>query len=219
MKRLGLTIVILLVAISGCAITESGTERVPRQRALNKMVAQKKREFGKEGWRLLDTCQNIEVVLSSFYASLSDDKTELVGKFSMCVSWKLGKQGALNSSHNNYILEAERYFTNLLGCTSGCPPEFFEALDKMKDSYLEFLNKELKDCIEPRFWVLRPTGSRTKEGKERYEFKVYCLLDENKASEIRHRAMEKALQNSEMMQPFTERFYRIAEARVMLDDL
>lgn len=203
MKKLS---VILMFVLSMTMIMPSCSTTSQLEKARKRQVAQKMKEFKREGWKIYGTTRSLEVALLEFYEALqSEDVNEYMGEASAFVSKSVGSQTALNSAAIKYSQTASsvlrgRVIREMFGDADEIPAEF----DKFYSAYENRVEKEIKGELKPSFSVIRSKGKNEK-GQEIFEMQTYCLVNESAASKARLRALEDAMKESEAAQKYAKK--------------
>lgn len=194
-KHLFLSILLLFIgSIVLCAQSRQ------LKRASDKMYKVKMKEYNREGWKLASSSKTLEVALREHYENLKDQQNrELVGEVSQCKSLNVCKQAA----HNNALIA----YANLAGSTlkgrivadlnvdqSSEEGEF----DKMYAAYERLVQQEVKGMLTESYAIVKEKGGNK-------QYKVFFLINEDKASAARMRALERAAQESEAAQKYANK--------------
>lgn len=202
MKKLS---VILVLVLSAIMIMPSCSTMSQLDKARDRQVKEKMRDFKKGGWTIYGTPRSLEVALLEYYEALKNpDVTEEMGEATAFVSKSVGTQMALNSAMIKYAQKASsnlrgRVIRDLFGNADDIPEEF----DKFYAAYENRVEKEIKGELVPSFSVIRSKG-KGDNGKEVFEMQTYCLVNESAASKARLRALEDALKESAAAQKYAK---------------
>ena len=194
MKKLLFLIVAMTIACSG---TEVNAINKKLDKAYDKMYKTKVKEFNRDGWKISGSAKTLEVALLEHYEKLKDTaNTELVGECSQGLSINACRQTAYNNALITYA--------NLAGSTlkgrvvsdinidqSDMEGEF----DKMYAAYERLVQTEIKGVLTESFSVVKETGKRK-------QYRVYFIVNEEKASQARIRAMQRALEETQAAQKY-----------------
>lgn len=167
------------------------------EKASNKMYKGKMKEYNREGWKLAGSSKTLEVALLEHYEKLKDPKNEeLVGEVSQCKSLNVCKQAAYNNALITYANLAGstlkgRVVSDLNVDQSSEDGEF----DKMYAAYERLVQQEVKGILTESYAIVKEKGG-TKQ------YKVFFLVNEEKASVARLRALERAAQESAAAQKY-----------------
>ena len=167
------------------------------ERATNKMYKEKVKEYKREGWKLAGSSKTLEVALLEHYEKLKDpNNTELVGEVSQAKSLNVAKQAAYNTALITYANLAGstlrgRVTSDLQVDQSAEDGEF----DKMYAAYERLVQQEIKGVLTESYAIV-------KENKGNKQYKVFFLVNEEKASSARMRALERAAEESEAAQKY-----------------
>lgn len=167
------------------------------EKASNKMYKGKMKEYNREGWKLAGSSKTLEVALLEHYEKLKDPKNEeLVGEVSQCKSLNVCKQAAYNNALITYANLAGstlkgRVVSDLNVDQSSEDGEF----DKMYAAYERLVQQEVKGILTESYAIVKEKGG-TKQ------YKVFFLVNEEKASVARLRALERTAQESAAAQKY-----------------
>lgn len=167
------------------------------EKASNKMYKGKIKEYNREGWKLAGSSKILEVALLEHYEKLKDPKNEeLVGEVSQCKSLNVCKQAAYNNALITYANLAGstlkgRVVSDLNVDQSSEDGEF----DKMYAAYERLVQQEVKGILTESYAIVKEKGGMK-------QYKVFFLVNEEKASVARLRALERAAQESAAAQKY-----------------
>lgn len=170
------------------------------ERETSKMYKAKIKEYKKTGWKLAGSSKTLEVALLEHYEKLKDPQNvELSGEVSQCKSLNVCKQMAYNNALITYANLAGstlkgRVVSDLNVDTSDEDAEF----DKMYAAYERLVQQEVKGVLTESYAIYKERGG-TKQ------FKVFFLVNEEKASLARMRALERAAKETEMAQKYANK--------------
>ena len=170
------------------------------ERETSKMYKAKIKEYKKTGWKLAGSSKTLEVALLEHYEKLKDPQNvELSGEVSQCKSLNVCKQMAYNNALITYANLAGstlkgRVVSDLNVDTSDEDAEF----DKMYAAYERLVQQEVKGVLTESYAIYKERGG-TKQ------FKVFFLVNEEKASAARMRALERAAKETEMAQKYANK--------------
>ena len=169
------------------------------ERATNKMYKEKVKEYKREGWKLAGSSKTLEVALLEHYEKLKDpNNTELVGEVSQAKSLNVAKQAAYNNALITYANLAGstlrgRVTSDLQVDQSAEDGEF----DKMYAAYERLVQQEIKGVLTESYDIVKEKGGNK-------QYKVFFLVNEEKASSARMRALERAAEESETAQKYAK---------------
>lgn len=170
------------------------------QRETSKMYKAKIKEYKKEGWKLAGSSKTLEVALLEHYEKMKDPQNvELVGEVSQCKSLNVCKQAAYNNALITYANLAGstlkgRVVSDLNVDQSDEEGEF----DKMYAAYERLVQQEVKGVLTESYAIVKERG-----GSKQY--KVFFLVNEEKASLARMRALERAAKETEVAQKYANK--------------
>lgn len=190
---------IFLIAISLLLCGNMGLMAQNRllERETSKMYKAKIKEYKKTGWKLAGSSKTLEVALLEHYEKMKDPQNvELVGEVSQCKSLNVCKQAAYNNALITYANLAGstlkgRVVSDLNVDQSDEEGEF----DKMYAAYERLVQQEVKGVLTESYAIVKERGSSK-------QYKVFFLVNEEKASVARMRALERAAKETEMAQKY-----------------
>lgn len=196
MKTICLAVITtIIVGLSyGCS-TMSSTQKMR-----NKACKEQIKAFKKEGWKISGSSKNLELALFDHYESLNNKANqELIADVSQCKSLNICKQVAFNNAVIDYANKAlstikGRVMSDVNSEQSEVKAEF----DKMYAAYERLVQGEIRGVISESF-------SMEKDNGKVKQYRVFYLVNEEKAAEARRRAMEHAMKESEMSQQFSNK--------------
>ena len=147
------------------------------------------KEYKKEGWKLSGSSRTLEVALLEHYIKLAENKQnrEISGEVSQCQSINICKNFALINAQNRYAALASG---NIKGRTEALlradanMPEV--EMDKFISAYENLVKAEVSGVLTESYSIVKDNG-KTKE------YKTFFILNEEKASIARKRALERSL--------------------------
>jgi hypothetical protein len=149
--------------------------------------------YNKEGWKLSGSSRSLEVALLEHYQKTADPKNvEFVGEVSQCKSINVCKQFALTNAQNRYVLLASGHvkgrIESLLRADANMPEI---EIDKFIAAYENQVKAEVGGALTESYSIVKDNGD-TKE------YKTFFILNEEKASQIRARALERSLKETKI---------------------
>ena len=191
-------IIAMCITLSYTLIAQA--QGIQLNRETQKMYKTKIKEYKKEGWKITGTSKTIQVALMSHYQQLNDpNNRELVGEVSQCQSLNVCKQAAYNNALVMYANLAGstlrgRVVADLNVDQSRPDAEF----DKMYAAYERLVEQEIKGVLTESFAIERM-------GKNGRAYKVFFIVNEEKAMSARLRALERAFKESEAAQKYANK--------------
>jgi hypothetical protein len=177
-------------------LNKKQTKQLEKERA--KMKDKKLKEYKTEGWKLGASSRTIEVALLEHYAKLAEDENnqELVGEVSQCKSINVCKQFATTNALNQYASLASGNIKgrveSMLRADANMPQV---EMDKLIAAYEREVKAEVGGVLTESYSVVRDDPkSKTKEK----EYKVFFIVNEEKAGAARQRAMERSLKETQV---------------------
>ena len=190
MKKL--TLLFLLLAFLLPVQSEAKTTL---EKARDKAYKTKLKEYKKDKWAATGT-KPIELCLAEHYDrlnTLGEDGFEVEGISASSKSKNIGIQAAINNAIITYAQQAGsslkgRVVSDINANLSDSNTEF----DNFFAAYERLVEKEIKNEMQPSFTIMRNNGDGT------VEVRTYFIVEENSAQKARLRALEEAMQNSEI---------------------
>lgn len=189
----------LLMMMGVCLYTNADAQNRKLEKAYDKMYKTKVKEYRNEGWKISGSAKTLEVALLEHYDKLKDNaNTELVGECSQGLSINACRQAAYNNALITYA--------NLAGSTlkgrvvsdinidqSNMEGEF----DKMYAAYERLVQAEIKGVLTESFSIVKENGKKK-------QYRTYFIVNEDKASQARIRAMQRALEETQAAQKYAK---------------
>jgi ribosomal protein S17E len=196
---------LMLAACGGTKQTTNANlsiqERIQQQKAKEgeQMYTTKIAEYNRDGWKLSGSSKTLEMALLEHYEKLFDDQTEnkeLIGEVSQCQSINVCRQVATNNAITFYANLANssvrgRIASDINSDATQLAAEF----DKMYAAYERLVSAEIKGVLTESFAVV-------KEEKQGKQYKLFFIVNEEKAAAARIRALEQAAQETEVAQQY-----------------
>jgi len=201
MKRV-ISIVIAAVLL-GCfsfnAIAQSDKKF---NKEMEKVYKNKSKELKKQKWQISGSSLTLDAALMKHLRTVnSDDKNkEIVAEVSMCKSANVCKQNALNNALVEYANTARTFVSgktvsDMFNNSSAAVPEEF---DKFYGAYERRVAEEINGVLEFSFAIEKPNGA----GKM---YRAYYIVNEDKASQARIRAMQRAAKETNLAQEYANK--------------
>ncbi len=194
-------LVLSLLVAAPCVNAQSKAMK----KALKKEFKTKKKEYQKEKWSVFGTAHSLDVALLKHYELLKEEGAmEISGVASAFVSKNVGQQSAMNAACNNYARMAEsqirgRMVSDVFSNADKVPEEF----DKFYAAYESKVEQEIKGVMTPTYSVIRSKG-KNEQGQEVFEMQSFFVVNEDKASQARQRAIKNALDESVAAQKYAD---------------
>ena len=192
-------IIVLLMALCLMipAVDAAGNKQL--EKARNKEMKTKMKEFKKEGWKVFGTTHSLEVALLTHYDKLNtlgEDGYEVTGVATNFKSKNVGKQMASNSAATQYAANAGstlkgRVVSDMSANGSDEPEAEFE---HFYAAYERLVEKEIKNELQESFSIIKDYPDGT------HELQTFFIVNESAASKARQRALENALKESALAQ-------------------
>lgn len=178
------------------------TAKTPLQKAREKAHKEKLKEYKKEGWKPMGS-KTMDVLLLEHYNKLDqlgENGHEVEGISTRTKSLNTGKQMAINNAVVTYGQEAGSTLQGRVVAdmsangvdTDGEFENFFAAYERL-------VEKEIRGEMQPSYTIQKANGDGT------YEIRTYFIVEENAAQKARLRALEEAMQNSQVAADHAEK--------------
>ena len=180
-----------------CSGTEADAQNRKLEKAYDKMYKLKVKEFNREGWKISGSAKTLEVALLEHYEKLKDAaNTELVGECSQGLSINACRQAAYNNALITYAnLAGSTLKGRIVSDTNIDQSDMAGEFDKMYAAYERLVQTEIKGVLTESFSVVKENGKRK-------QYRVYFIVNEDKASQARIRAMQRALEETQAAQKY-----------------
>jgi len=158
-----------------------------------KAYKKKLKEYKKEGWKIAGSSRTMEVALLEHYSRLAQEgNSEVVGEVEQCRSINLCKQYAISNAQNAYAslacAKVQGKAGSLLRANQDNPSE---ELDKFSAAYSKHISADISGAMTESYAIV-------KENKTSKQYKLFFILNEDKARSSRKRAMEKSLEETKL---------------------
>lgn len=177
------------------------------KKTMEQVYKQKSKEFKKGKWAVTGTSLTLDAALMKHLRTLNaDNNDEIVYKVEMCKSANVCRANALNNALVEYAQKAGSYIRGRVtsdmfnDASANVPTEF----DKFYAAYERLVQAEVKGALDFSFAVERPNG----EGKT---YEAYYIVNEEKASRARLRAMQLAFEETQMAQKYAEQVSKFVQ--------
>ena len=197
MKKLILGILALVLILPAYADNKNKQLEKARKKELNTKL----KEYKNGGWEILGS-RTLEYSLANHYDKLNnlgENGHEVEGISTKSVSKNTGKQAAINNAVITYAQEAGstlqgRVISDINANMTDPTGEF----ENFFAAYERLVEKEIRGEMEPSYSIIHDNGDGT------YEIRTYFIVDENRASKARMRALEQAFQESEAAKKYAD---------------
>lgn len=170
------------------------------EKARNKEMKAKMKEYKKDGWKVFGTARTLEVALLTHYDKLNnlgEDGYEVTGVATGFKSKNLGKQMAANSAATDYAQRAGstlkgRVVSDMSG--NGTSNTAAEEFEHFYAAYERLVEKEIKNDLQESFTIIKENPSGVSE------MQTFYIVNEAAASKARQRALEDAIKESQLAQ-------------------
>ena len=200
--------IVTLFVLALCAVTFVSAQPKNTNKALWRTAKKFAKELSADGWKT-NSSKGLEVAVYEHYLALNDEQNkELIANVEGNVNVKTinaAKQWAHNNAIMSYAQTAAtfvkgRIASEVAGGLKGNP-----ALDNFYAAYENLVSKEISGELTPSISIYR----ETKKGN--IEYRIYFLVNEEKASESRIRAMKAALIESEVARMNAEQITKFVQ--------
>ena len=186
----------LLLSITN--ITCAQNKQLKKQ--YSKMYKVKIKEYKKEVWKLDSSSKTLEVALLEHYKKLKDSNyQEIVGITSNCRSINICRQAAYNNAIITYANFAVSTIKGRIISDANLDASDVEAnneFDKFYAAYERIVRMEIQNgVLESSYNIKRKNGDLN-------EYQVYFLVNEDKALQARKKAMQRALEETQLAQKY-----------------
>ncbi len=205
---------ILLAAIVVIMALPSCSSLSPMDKARQNMANTKLKELKKEGWKI-EGSKTLEVALLDHYQKLEDDDAvEVIGE-AITSSLNLGSRKALQSAQGKYAESASSYLKGSIEneLSSEIKDGDAKEMERFYASYQSQVAKEITGQIKESFTIFRNIGKNQK-GNDKYEVKVFCIVNEEAASMARQRALVNSARESDLASKYSSQFSNFAKEPV-----
>jgi len=198
MKHLIYFQLVTLLLISGSVSLAQSDKKY--NKTMDKVYKEKLKELKKQGFQVSGTSLTLEAALMKHLKPIisePDKNKEKIGEVTMCKSANVCKSNALNNVLLEYSNESGsfvrgRVVSDMFNNASASVPEEF---DKFYGAYERLVQAEIRGELEFSFAVEKPNG----DGKT---YQAYYILNEEKASKARLRAMQRAAEETKLAQQY-----------------
>jgi hypothetical protein len=170
-----------------------------KEKEAERMYEQKIAEYKQDGWKLSGSSKTIEVALLEHYEKLYDTQTEnkeLVGEVSQCQSINVCRQVATNNAMTHYASLAGSFVRGRIASDVDADATRLAAeFDKMYAAYERLVAAEVRGVLTESYAI-------EKADKQSRQYKLYFVVNEEKAAAARIRALERAAQETEAAQEY-----------------
>jgi ABC-type metal ion transport system substrate-binding protein len=173
--------------------------RKDKVKEINRMYKSKMAEYKQEGWKLSSSSKTMEVALLEHYEKLYDTQTEnkeLVGEVSQCQSINVCKQMATNNALTHYASLARSVVRGRIASDVNADATRLQAeFDKMYAAYERLVSAEIRGVLTESYAIV-------KEDKQARQYKLFFVVNEEKAAAARIRALQRAAEETAVAQEY-----------------
>jgi hypothetical protein len=187
-----------LFCISLCVQAQSDKKY---KKTMDKVYKQKTKELKKQKWQISGTSLTLDAAIMKHLRTLhsNDNSKELITTVSMCQSVNVCRATALNNALTEYAQGAGSYVrgrivSDMFNNSSAEVPEEF---DKFYAAYERLVSAEVKGELEFSLALEKSNGA----GKS---YQAWYIIDEDKASTARLRAMRRAAEETRLAQVYAK---------------
>lgn len=200
--------ILTMLIMSVCAISLVSAQPKNTNKALWKSAKKFAKELTSDGWKT-NSSKGLEVAVYEHYLALNDEHNkELVSNVEGSVNVKTinaAKQWAHNNALMSYAQNAATYVKGRIASEVAGGLQGNPSLDNFYAAYENLVSKEISGELTPSISIYR-------EGKKgNIEYRIYFLVNEEKASESRIRAMKAALIESEVARMNAEQITKFVQ--------
>lgn len=189
---------LLLFCISLMSNVQAQSDRKYRK-TMEKAYKVKLKELKKQKWQVSGVSFPLEAAVMTHFRTLhgDEDKQELIVNVSMCQSLNVCKSTALNNALIEYAQNAGSYVrgritSDMMNNASAGEPEEF---DRFYAAYERLVSAEIKGALEFSLGLEKKNSS----GRS---YQAWYIIDENRASKARLRAMRRAMEETRLAQEY-----------------
>jgi hypothetical protein len=169
------------------------------KKTMEKVYKAKTKELKKQKWQISGTSLTLDAAIMKHQRTLQSNTNskELIANVSLCQSLNVCKASALNNALLEYAQSAGSYIRGRIAsdmmnnASAGTPQEF----DKFYAAYERLVSAEVKGELEFSLALERDNG----EGKS---YQAWYIIDEEKASKARMKAMKRAAEETKLAQEY-----------------
>lgn len=203
MKKIIIMLLAVMLAVPATVMADSSKTL---RKQLDKEYKTKKKELEKGKWNNMGS-RSMDVALLKHYDRLNEENTKEITGTGLAKSKNNAYQMARNQATINYAADAGsalkgRVMTDAFA--NGI--ESTEEFDHFYAAYERLVEQEIKGEMEESLAIFRtvPDG--------RYEVNVFYVINEDKASKARVRALENAMKESQAAQKYAEKLSEFVNA-------
>jgi hypothetical protein len=172
------------------------TKKLDKQLQKEKKEMSKKKisEYKINGWELADNFRTLEAALDEHHKKLEDGQNkELIGDVAQCESINICRQKSMIVAQNMYVLLASANIRGQVEALARQDNNMTETeINKVLTAYEKTLQAEISGIITESFSIVRDNGDGTNT------FQTIFIVNEEKASLVRKRAMDRSLQETKI---------------------
>ena len=182
-----------ILAFLMCSLLLSGVVSAQSKQEIKeaeKVAKVQAKQLSKDGWKLLESGTLESVLKNHYLKKKTADVEEIVGTANRMRSINLGKTTARNNAMNEYAESAKSMIRGRI--TTDIRDIDESQVENLVSGYERLVLKEINGEVKSSYTLYK----ENKDGK--YDVRGYFLVDQDSASKARKRAMELALEESEL---------------------
>jgi hypothetical protein len=177
-------------------------------KTMDKVYKAKTKDLKKQKWQVAGSSLTLDAAIMQHLRTLrtGEHKRELIATVSMCQSQNVCKQTALNNALTEYAQSAGSYVrgrivSDLYNNSSANVPQEF---DKFYAAYERLVAAEIRGELEFSLALEKSNG----KGKS---YQAWYIIDEERASQARLRAMQRATEETRLAQQYANQVAAFVE--------
>lgn len=194
MKKIIIMLMALCLAFPSIQATEVSKKE---QKQIESMVKTQKKDLSKKGWTVMGSYP-LDASLERHYTSMiADNKEEQVGFSTKTKSKNNGRLIAQSNAMNEYAGKWASQLKQRIVGDAQVESDNAE-FEHFYSAYERLVESEIRGELQESFSLIRENNDGT------YEIAIYYLIDTEKASKARMRALENAVKESEYAQKYAD---------------
>jgi hypothetical protein len=168
------------------------------QRTMDKVYKVKAKELKKQKWQVSGTSLTLDAAIMKHQRMLQDENNrELVANVSMCQSLNVCKATALNNALIEYAQSAGSHVRGRVtsDMMNNASANTLQEFDNFYAAYERLVSAELKGELEFSLALEKDNGSSR-------SYQAWYIIDEDRASKARLRAMHRAAEETKLAQEY-----------------
>lgn len=200
--------IISLLVLVCCGICFTYAQPKTSERALWKSAKKFAKELTSDGWKINSSKRLRDAIYEHYLALNDDDNREIIANVEGGVNVKTlnaAKQWAHNNAIITYAQTAATFVRGRIASETAGGLSDNPALDNFYAAYENLVSKEISGELTPSISIYR----ENKNGN--IEYRIYYLINEEKAMKSRIRAMKNALIESEVARMNAEQISKFVQ--------